>query len=159
MNRKLNLEHLETRAMFHGDELDICTSPIPLGPILPSESNSAITTVPVLSSNPSATKKLFLDFDGNSQPTWGSFTNVNTPPYNGSVANMEEIWRRVSEDYSIFDIDVTTIDPGNTNLDYRVAIVRIGGSYYDWYGSAAGGVAVGSGKLHFGPLHWARPFG
>lgn len=41
------------------------------------------------------------------------------------------IWRYVSEDYSPFDVDVTTEDPGTTVLTGSGVRVVIGGSSYD----------------------------
>jgi hypothetical protein len=111
-------------------------------------------TLPLLSSRPNATAKLFLDFDGNFLSNWGSWTNVNTPAYDtdGNYASFSaaeqnaiaEIWQRVAEDFAPFNIDVTTIDPGS-RADRVVAHIAIGGNYSDWYGSSAGGVAYVGG--------------
>ena len=121
---------------------------------LPEES------LPLLSSRPNATAKLFLDFNGNLQATWGSYLNVSTPSYDtdgniGSFSTAErnaitEIWRRVSEDYAPFSIDVTTIDPGS-RANQVVAHIAIGGDWSDWYGSSAGGVAYVGGFYNSAP--------
>jgi hypothetical protein len=114
---------------------------------------TSLAGLPALSSNPSATKKLYLDFNGHFQSSWGSFSSVVTPAFDqdgrpsslssGEVAAIREIWTRVAEDYAPFNIDVTTIDPGLAAGS--VARVVIGGHYSDWYGSSAGGVAYVSG--------------
>ncbi|MCU0793924.1 MAG: autotransporter-associated beta strand repeat-containing protein [Opitutaceae bacterium] len=62
------------------------------------------------------------------------------------------IWQRVAEDFAIYDIDVTTEEPGieslrKTSTSDAIYGIRvcIGGSSNDWYGGGAGGVAfVGS---------------
>src|SRR4051812_41336100 len=86
--RRLSLESLEPRQLMTA---------------VPSLS------VPPLSSRPGAAATLYLDFNGNVEPQWGSHTNVVTPPYdtdgnkssfsNGEIAAIDEIWARVSEDY------------------------------------------------------------
>src|SRR5262245_15905540 len=78
--------------------------------------------VPVLSSNPSATAKLYLDFDGDSGGAWNSF-NVSAVPAYGTdsdpttfsateLTNIQRIWTRVAEKFAPFNIDVTTVNPG-----------------------------------------------
>jgi len=115
-----------------------------------------------LHSNPTATKTIFLDFDGH--VTSGTSWNYRNHPdlitkafdFDGNVnvfsdaelTRIQQIWQRVAEDFAPFGIDVTTQDPGfdaltNTGMgDTRWGTrVAIGGSYKDWYGPAAGGVA------------------
>ena len=100
--------------------------------------------VPVLHSNPSATRKLFLDMDGYTFPTdlrdsaWlmgasygGLFKGLALPggkvpgldldgnPSSFSsveVAYATETWQAVAEAFSILDIDVTTEDPSLSSL-------------------------------------------
>jgi hypothetical protein len=173
--RQLSLEPLETRTLltssFLPDEQPLlsthggaCHCPVCTGigldeiPVVSaaatlSPTTSSLSGLPSLSSNPSATKKLYLDFNGHVQSSWGSFSNVITPPFDqngspsslstGEVAAIREIWTRVAEDYAPFNIDVTTIDPGLSASG--VARVAIGGHYSDWYGSSAGGVAYVGG--------------
>ncbi|MBQ9872995.1 MAG: pre-peptidase C-terminal domain-containing protein [Thermoguttaceae bacterium] len=117
-----------------------------------------------LSSNPSSTFTIFLDFDGN-QYTGNMWTNgagVVSPKFdmdgnvdsfsNSELRDIYDVWLRVSEDYAPFNVNVTTKDPGadalkkSSNGDKAYGIrVAIGGSCYDWYNSSCGGVAyVGS---------------
>jgi hypothetical protein len=121
----------------------------------------------LLHSDPTATKTIYLDFDGHttSGTDWNTVynggANIITPAYSfegdGSFSNAEleriqYIWERVAEDYLPFDVDVTTADPGADALmksgsgDTRWGIrVCIGGSSYDWLDLGAGGVCyVGS---------------
>jgi hypothetical protein len=85
----------------------------------------SIGAVPVLNSNSSATAKLYLDFTGSSDPTWGSYNPGTTPAYSqdadtttfsdAEIASMREIWARVAEIFA-FNID----DHQNTgNLTIR----------------------------------------
>jgi hypothetical protein len=110
--------------------------------------------VPQLSSRPGAAASLYLDFDGNLEPQWGSHANVVTPAYDidgnkssfsaAELTAIREIWARVAEDYAPFNINVTTVAP-RVIADHMAAHVAIGGSYSDWYGSAAGGVSYVGG--------------
>ena len=82
-----------------------------------------------LHSRPNATRKIYLDFNGN-QVTGTGWNNAANPvidvaPYsldsNASLSNAElaivqEVWARVSEDYAPLSIDVTTEDPGTAGL-------------------------------------------
>jgi len=84
-------------------------------------------TAPAFSSRPGAIYTLYLDFSGfNFSGTWGgssspSGTPGNTPAYtiDGDAttfsateqANIKNVWSRVAEKYSAFNINVTTVDP------------------------------------------------
>lgn len=123
-----------------------------------------LTETFVLHSRPGAAKVIYLDFDGHTTANtpWNSGVNANvnivTPAFDldgdpttfsdAERAAIQDIWRRVSEDYAAFDVDVTTADPGIeairrtsvSDANYGVRCV-IGGSSMQWLGSAAGGVA------------------
>jgi len=109
----------------------------------------SMPTAPALNSRPGAFAKLFLDFDGDFTASWGSSSPGTTPPYSidgdtanfspQELANIEEIWGRVAEKYSPFNINVTTVDPGNLN-NFETMRIVIGGTGA-WYGGGAGGVA------------------
>ncbi len=86
-----------------------------------------LMTVPEFSSLPGANHTIFLDFDGQTVEgtSWNSYYNQTTliaPAYdtdgNTSVfsatelSQIEDAWKRVSEDYRPFQINVTTVDPG-----------------------------------------------
>jgi hypothetical protein len=125
--------------------------------------NHPLSAIPALHSDPAAAAKLYLDFDGHFESTWGGWydpvlgthwggwENVTTPAYDtdgdpttfsdGELAAIREIWARVAEDYAPFNLDVTTVDPGNfaDRVGMRIAI---GGSSMDWYGSPTFGVTI-----------------
>lgn len=114
-----------------------------------------------------ANQTIYLDFDGNitSGTSWNTsgLANIITPAFDfdsntASFSSVEleriqYIWQRVAEDFSPFNVNVTTQAPADINDliksgsdDTRWGVrVAIGGSYYDWYGEGAGGIAyVGS---------------
>jgi len=118
-----------------------------------------------LHSRPTTTKKIYLDFDGHTTTgtSWRDIKDGDstfyTPPYDfdgntnsfstTELERIQYIWQRVSEDYSPFDVDVTTEDPGveglrkTTTGDVNYGIrVCIGGASQDWYSTNGyGGVA------------------
>jgi hypothetical protein len=94
------------------------------GSAIPADAggNSPLSSVPQLSSRPGATAKLYLDFIGAPAQHWGTYNVPTTPAYDTDgdpttfssteLANISQIWARVAEKYSPFNLDVTTIDPG-----------------------------------------------
>lgn len=94
----------------------------------------------LLHSNPGATKRIYLDFDGHT--TTGTAWNIqngatiispaydidnNTNSFSATeLANIREIWERAAEDFLPFDVDVTTEDPGIE------ALRNTGGSDTQW---------------------------
>ncbi len=85
--------------------------------------------VPLYHSNPSFPKKLYLDFNGhiatgtnwnnqNYTGTYNTGATLTTPAYSADadrttfnaseLAQIQQVWARVSEDYAPFQIDVTT---------------------------------------------------
>ncbi len=109
-------------------------------------------SVPQYSSLPAAPAALYLDFDGNSESVWGGFQNVETPAYDRDgdsqsfnaeeLAAIEEIWKRVAEDFAPFNLNVTTVDPGGwSNPNSNAMKIAIGGSYTDWFVLNASGAS------------------
>jgi len=111
-----------------------------------------------LHSRPAATKKIFLDFDGHT--TAGTPWNLNfngsrpivTPAYDfeggaevtaAEHARIQGVWQRVMEDFSPFDVDVTTEDPGLAGLTW----------------SGAGDGAWGTRVVIGGDGAWLGPYG
>ncbi len=102
--------------------------------------------VPVLSSYPSASAVIFLDFDG--QTVTNTSWNFNGPIVCGaSGLNNTQItsaFNRVAEDYRPFNINVTTDStkyfaaPANKRMRVIVTVTS------DWYGNAGGVAFVGS---------------
>lgn len=106
----------------------------------PSEA-IALTDTFKLHSRPNANHTIYLDFDGHvtQGTTWNSssgIASIVSPAYdpagNGSaftsveLTSIQNIWKRVAEDYSPFEVDVTTQDPG------AAALSRSGGSDTRW---------------------------
>ncbi len=106
----------------------------------------------LLHSRPGATKVIYLDFDGH--VTTGTSWNLNgqdivSAPFDldglplsfntTELQSIQYIWQRVAEDYSPFDIDVTTQNPGlealrktdSSDTSYGVRVVI---SPTNWYG-------------------------
>ena len=88
-------------------------------------------TVPAFSSLPGANHTIYLDFDGHvtENTSWNSYfgkSTITSPAYNtdGDAANfssselaeIEQAWQRVAEDFLPFQVNVTTVDPGVESL-------------------------------------------
>lgn len=124
----------------------------------------ANVSIPQLSSRPDAAVTLYLDFDGHPAHLWGGTPVPATPPYDrdGNTASLTQaeadsiaqIWQRVAESFSPFDVNVTTVDPGS--LPKNKAIKMIVGGDNNWL-PGAGGVAV-VGSFAFNSPRWAFCF-
>ena len=134
-------------------------SPIPAGPFPPEQTFQ-------LHSLPGASKVLYLDFDGHltSGTLWNAnFTggsDITSLPYgldddtssfsSEELSRIQNIWARVAEDFAIYEIDVTTEDPGiealrrseSSDEQYGVRVVISPSS--SWYGNSGGVAYVGS---------------
>jgi Ca2+-binding RTX toxin-like protein len=123
--------------------------------------NLPLTSVPALNSRPGAAAKLYLNFTGAAPSRWGLFDVPTTPAYdrdgdpgtfsNSEIAAVQEIWARVAEKYSPFNIDVTTVNPGNTNNRETLQVV-IGGN--GQWSSSAGATHPG-GMAYTGAFYTA----
>ena len=138
--------------------------PATAGAAVPAAASFSPEDTFFLHSFPSATKTIYLDFDGHvtSGTRWNTRYNggetIVTPPFSldgdasfsdAELTRIQAIWERVAEDFRPFEVNVTTQDPGTEALrqfgagDTQWGIrVVIGGSSTDWYSVyAAGGVA------------------
>lgn len=107
-----------------------------------------LASLPLLSSNPTASVKLYLDFDGHFESQWGAYSNITSPAFSidgdyssfstAEIDAITEIWQRVSEDYAPFNIDVTTVEPDSFANGEAMRVV-IGGNS-SWYGGTVGGL-------------------
>jgi hypothetical protein len=98
------------------------------------------------SSNFSA--KIYLDFYGDTTADWGTYHPGTTPAYSTDadtnnfsqeeLDNIYKIWQGVSEKYSPFRINVTTVDPHTESGATRIVI---GGSG-SWAPAGSGGIAI-----------------
>jgi hypothetical protein len=165
--RQPRLEALEDRLLMHGGPVAEMVA-AGAGAAAAGAFGGAkhpLTDLPALHSNSGAPATLYLDFDGHFESQFGGtrifgiqfggYSNVRTPVFDldgdastfsdGELAAIREIHQRVAEDFAPFNIDVTTINPGNfaNGKGLRAAI---GGSQRDWYNpdgkkQAAGGIS------------------
>ena len=103
--------------------------------------------IPVLNSNSGITNKVvYLDFDGQQVigTAWNSGNLINALPSTMNASNIIQIWKRVSEDYRPFNVNVTTDSMRFNNAvpNSRIRVVVTPTSA--WYGSAGGVAYVGS---------------
>jgi fibronectin type 3 domain-containing protein len=108
-----------------------------------------MTAIPTLNSLAGAAAAVYLDFDGHFQSSWGSYSNITTPPYDqdgnsssfsdSEIATITRIWEYVAEDYAPFNINVTTVEPPSFNNGEALR-VAIGGDS-SWLGGTYGGYA------------------
>jgi hypothetical protein len=118
--------------------------------------------LPLLDSNPGAPVTLYLDFNGNFESDWWQgrpgderhYANVSTPIFDtdGNTATfgpderaaIAQMWARVAEDFSPFNINVSTAYYGAFN-DGQALRVAIGVDDGDWLNRPASGTAsIGS---------------
>src|ERR1017187_9872787 len=79
---------------------------IPLRPdMVPDYVPSYNSNIVSLQSYPGSPAVLLLDFFGGYTPTWGGVTYTRPPVSNATI---KDIWKRISEDYMPFNINVTT---------------------------------------------------
>lgn len=102
--------------------------------------------VPQLSSYPSASAVLFLDFDGHTVDgtSWNSSGPVNCGASGLNNTQITQVFNRVAEDYRPFNINVTTDSTKflAAPADERMRVILTVSS--SWYGSAGGVAFVGS---------------
>jgi len=119
------------------------------------DGNVPLSQVPQLTSRSSASQKLYLNFVGSDLFNWGTFSPHITPAYStdldtttfspSEISNIQEVWARVTEKFSPFNIDVTTINPGESHFVPQDSLNVVIGGNGSWYPLVAGGVAgVGS---------------
>jgi fibronectin type 3 domain-containing protein len=107
------------------------------------------STVPILDSRPDATAVIYLDFDGQTvrNTEWNSRQNIATITAQASALSetqINEVWRSVAEDFSPFNISVTTsasryaAAPGSRRI--RVIITPTSA----WWGADGGVAFIGS---------------
>ena len=115
-----------------GKPLYACSMRIQIGP-----DTTNITSTPsypladtfLLHSRPTATRKIYLDFDGHvtTGTPWngGRSATLTTPPFSRDAspdfndaekAVIQESFRRIAEHFAAWDVDVTTEDPGVEGL-------------------------------------------
>ncbi len=91
----------------------------------PTEATHPLGATFELHSRAGAPRVIYLDFDGHNAATtaWDNGSNdIDAAPYDADGnpatfsdserATIQDAWRRIAEDFAVFDIDVTTEDPG-----------------------------------------------
>ena len=114
------------------------------GTVLPSTIAANVTGIPLenflsLNSRPDSNRTIFLDFDGHTVPAgtiwdyarptgfggsplvagdYPAFSMDNSPAFNNTEKQaIINAWAAVAEDYAIFDVNVTTQDPGQAAIE------------------------------------------
>ena len=102
--------------------------------------------VPLLNSFPSAKATIFLDFDGQyvTGTSWNYSGPINAQPSGFSDDAMTQIFNRVSEDYRIFNINITTDSTVYAAAPIKQRTRVIITPTYQWYGAVGGIAFVGS---------------
>jgi hypothetical protein len=151
------IQGLESRLLFCGSWLQ--PQELSLSAATPGASGGSVpvikhplSSLPTLSSLPGAQATLYLDFNGDYEPSWGGYHPGFTPAIDSDgdpttftdaeLTTIQQTWEAVAEDYSPFNLNVTTVDPGNRD-DFKTQAIVIGGDG-SWYGSAGGVSFVGS---------------
>jgi hypothetical protein len=82
--------------------------------------------VPAFSSLPGANQTIYLDFNGHTTTgtSWNSsygVTSINSPAYStdadtanfsaSELSTIQQVWKRVAEDFAPFNVNVTTVEP------------------------------------------------
>jgi hypothetical protein len=114
--------------------------------------------IPVLNSNASATKKIFMDFNGHdvSGTYWNtpsqfngyqSFSTIHAPAYDldgnpstlseVELANVQLYWHHLAEDFRPFNVDVTTVAPSASAFAQGSTAQRV--LYTSWKDEGVGG--------------------
>ncbi len=165
----LALSDRDLRSDRHGRLLYACEGLTAQAPTAGNAATNGLLNYPesetfLLHSKPGLSRVIYLDFTGHttSGTSWNtaykSGADIITPPYDTDgiptvfsaveLANLQQIWKRVSEDYAPWDVDVTTEEPpleslrktSTTDTAYGIRMV-IGGTSYELLGVGAGGVA------------------
>ncbi|HWB53606.1 MAG TPA: dockerin type I domain-containing protein [Tepidisphaeraceae bacterium] len=157
--RRVRAECLEPRCLLSAiiaDAYDVVHDPpatlTGFTAVMNATTTYPLSDCPQFSSNPSAPTTIYLDFIGDTTQTWGSFSPGTTPAYDcdgdpttfssTELANIAAIWEQVADTYSPFNVNVTTINPGNINNPNLEVVIGGSGA---WTGATYGGIAyVGS---------------
>lgn len=116
-------------------------------------------SAPLLESRPSASRIIYLNFDGETitGTPWNLSYNDGNPIVAaafGTPAHIPGIWASIAEDYTTFDVNVTTdrADFDNAAPEDRVMILF--SPTKSWYGSAGGVAYVNSFGSATNPYAW-----
>jgi hypothetical protein len=152
------LEPLELRRLLHAgcdhddlvpDVFELSGDLPPAEPLNSSDALNPLTSIPELDSFLGAADSLYLDFNGHTQSSWGSYSNITTPVFDrdgdattfsdSELANIQSIWAQVAEDFAPFNINVTTVEPPSFSNGVAMRVSIGGGG--SWTGGTYGGIA------------------
>ena len=114
-------------------------------------SSQTYSQVPVLNSYSSAPAVLLLDFDGHNVTgtSWNENGDIMCAGANLSTQAITEIYNRIAEDYSPFNINVTTDETKYNAAPANRRTRALFTTTSSWYGSNSGGCAL-VGSFTFG---------
>ena len=181
LNRKPSLfQSLESRLLMHANPSSLvdwndsvvtnadAVSLTLLANVQAASTNLPLSSLPLSPPIPGAPVTLYLDFvESAPAMTWLTYSVTATPAYDqdgdpttfnsAELTSINEIWQGVSEEYSPFNINVTTVAPSSLIHSKNMEMV-IGGSGA-WLGAAAGGVSyIGAFTATYLPnISWIFP--
>ena len=138
----------------------MATLPAPLdSPATTASDKPASTVIPLLNSRPKAKAVIYLDFDGETvrDPAWNKGKTINAAPSGFSTEQIKLIWKFLKEDYSPFDINVTT-DPSryqNAPLGKRTRCIVTATRFPTGFDSPPGGIAQLNSFSDAGGSKWS----
>lgn len=78
---------------------------------------------------------IFVNFMGAFVPQWGSWSNILASAWNGTVEAMNQIVSAIQEAFSIFNVNVTMVDPYGYNANYLDDSTNEANARYSYYES------------------------
>ena len=122
-----------------------------------------------LSSNPTATKTIYLDFDGyySAKSVWENGADLKLAAFYSNLTadatrtEIQRIWARVAEDFAPFNVNVTTKEPNSEDLkntggtDDRWGIRAAFTSNINLLTGSAIKNAGGGGTAYYGSFNWS----
>lgn len=123
-----------------------CCPPLFFAGILVCMATTSYSQIPKLNSSKESTATVYLDFDGQviQGTVWNWDSTIHAKPAGLTPAVITEAFNRIAEDFSIFNINITT-DPyiySKAPIAKRVRIIFT--PTYQWYGPAGGVAFVNS---------------
>ena len=143
-------------------------APVVLSGLVTLGTGVNLSSVFQLHSNPTATKTIFLDFDGYyfKNSIWEGGGDLSLKGFystldSTALTEIQRIWQRVAEDFAPFNVNVTTQDPGSENLrkfgtgDDRWGIRVAFTTNLNLITGKAIGTAGGGGTAYYNSFNWS----
>jgi hypothetical protein len=118
-----------------------------------ASTSGTAAAVPAFSSRPGAPASVYLNFGGDNVSYWLGYSPGTIPAFSGTSTTVEEIWQEVAENYSPFNINVTTVQPTSG----EVSQIDVSGNG-SWTGGTYGGIAQVGGMSGSSPSNPGRGF-